>query len=351
MSAEKKNHLIMVDVIKGICIIMVILTHVTTIPNDTRKLILYPFTILPAVPIFLMLSGFTFSMAEMSKADNKSSYDIAQWFDKNRFFSRFKRFFIPYLIADLSILLFLILLCNVRRFSFSTLWKIFIFGGRGPGGYYVILLMEFLVLFPFLLYGINKSPFLFSMFIVCFYIAYETLCRYVWNLEEAVYNRLVFHYILHILLGLLLYKYKEKITNSAIPLISLVIGIIYIINVYYWGYKPLLGMDAGSRKSFGILFSFGLICYLLQLEPWAKKYSVLLKPISYIGKASYHILLAQMVFFYFARYFHVEDMIGYLPVIIVFDLVMGLTSGCLFYAVDTEVRNWIALSRKMSEKH
>ncbi len=160
----------MVDVMKGICIIMVMLTHVTTIPTATRKLILYPFTILPAVPMFLMLSGFVFTMTECAKLKNPDDpYDVGSWFEKETFFRRFNRFLIPYLIADVLICVFLVLLCNVRWFRFETLWKIFVFGGRGPGGYYILLLFQFLILFPFMLYGFKKQPLAFSLFTVSFW--------------------------------------------------------------------------------------------------------------------------------------------------------------------------------------
>ena len=162
-----------------------------------------------------------------------------------------------------------------------------------------------------------------------------------WKLDEAIYNRLIFQYILHVLLGCILYKYKDKIINSAVPLISIIMGVIYIVNVHYRNYSPVLAVDTVTRKSFGLLYSFGLICYLLRLEDRAIIHASVMKPIAYIGKASYHILLSQMVYFYFARYFHIEEMIGSLAVIILFDLTMGLTSGCLFYAVESEIKGWI----------
>ena len=166
---ENRKYYTMIDITKGICIIMVILTHVSTIPNDTRKLILYPFTILSAVPVFLILSGFSFSMSEELMIIDKSPYDISRWFEKKRFIKRLKRFLIPYFITCFLILLLLILLCNIRWFSFETLWKMFIMGGRGPGGNYVIILLELLVIFPFLLYGLERNPFVFSLVVLFLY--------------------------------------------------------------------------------------------------------------------------------------------------------------------------------------
>lgn len=338
----EQNRIIMIDVIKGICIIMVILNHVTIIPTAIRRIILWPFTILPAVPMFIMLSSYNLSLSEERMEIRMGKRKtIADWFENKRFFSRINRFLIPYLITILVLIVGLFIVLHAQRISFKTIWFLLIQGGRGPGGYFVIIILQVLVLFPFLRYGFEQSPFRMTVFMIIFHVLYESLCMYVWNIPDIIFKRLVFHFFTQLAMGMLLHKYQDHLLQNAIPLISIIVGGIYIVNTYYYGYETHITITEPRRNLIASLYSFGVLTYLLQLEPLARRFRSALKPVCYIGKASFHIMLTQMVYYYFARAVHFEEHIGSLQMIILVDLTITLSSGCLFYYLETIVRKKI----------
>ena len=56
----KRNHFL--DVLKGICILLVILNHFEWEKEQALHL-LFPFWMNPAVPIFMIISGFLFGVS------------------------------------------------------------------------------------------------------------------------------------------------------------------------------------------------------------------------------------------------------------------------------------------------
>ena len=325
----------MLDVIKGICIIMVILTHVSTIPNHVKKMILYPFTILPAVPMFIMLNAYSLSLSE-DRLEQKAGCvrTISDWFEKQSFFRRIRRFLIPYAVAIIILFFGMFYIKHLRHISFRSAWIIICRGGSGPGGYYVLIILQILMLFPFIRYGFNKKPFELCIFLFVLHLAFEILSKYVWGLSYTVFKSLIFRFLGQLALGLILYQNRDSLRKNAIPHIAILVGGVYIINGFYFGYKTVLSVTDINRNLIASLYSFGMLAYLLQLEPHAQKHARLLAPICYIGKASYHIMLTQMVYYYFARTVAFEERLVYLSLIVLVDLIITISVGCLFYYLD-----------------
>lgn len=345
MGNDQKNRLIVLDVIKAICIIMVILRHVA-FPEEIQRKILYPFTILPAVPIFLMCSVFVYCYVE-----DRNNGTILSWFSNKVFWKRMERYLLPFLVSVAVLIAGLFLFMNIKRISLYSIYRIIQFGGRGPGNYYVLIIFQFMVIFPFLRYFYKKQPAATVVALVLIHIAYETLCKY-WQLGKHPYYELIFRYLTHLGLGFLLYTYAEQLRKTAIPLICIVIGTIYLINVYYLGYQPVLEYDYSTRGIIASLFSFGVLCYVLRIETILTKnlsggeVPVSLRVVCHIGKASYHIMLTQMVFFYFVRYFEIEARMGSLWLVLLMDLAVPLSAGCLFYAIDQWIHQKLYSLRK-----
>ncbi len=111
---------IMLDVMKGVCISMVILTHVSTIPVETRRRILYPFTILPAVPIFIMLSAYVYTLSAMETDPDRI---IPGWFENKRFWRRIDRILVLYGVSILFLSLGIIFLLYARYIPLDSMWK------------------------------------------------------------------------------------------------------------------------------------------------------------------------------------------------------------------------------------
>lgn len=331
----KSERLIMLDAIKGMCIIMVILTHVYGLSDETKRLILYPFTILPAVPMFLMLSSYSFSLS----AKKKSVYCISDYFEIKRFWKRVDRLLFPFAVNILLQIVLLKTIAHTSKITITDLYRIVSLGGRGPASYYIAVIIQFVVLFPFLRKAFDKKPELTFCMMSVIYFSYEFLIQEFLTLSTVLSDRLIFHFFPQIALGFILYDYRGVLSKTAIPLISLIIGIWYILSYYYFGYHPAISAN-DSRGIFSSLYSFGALCYLLNLEKLASKYKKLLSPLRYIGKASYHIMIAQMTIFYFMRLKEFENRFPSVWLSILFDLIICISAGCIFYALDSSFRKF-----------
>ena len=77
-SNEKKQYLPIVDYIKAFCVVLVIITH-SSLSATQRQHPLFVFVVLMAVPVFMLLSGYTFSLSSKRHTSSfLSNYSISQ---------------------------------------------------------------------------------------------------------------------------------------------------------------------------------------------------------------------------------------------------------------------------------
>lgn len=131
-----------------------------------------------------------------------------------------------------------------------------------------------------------------------------------------------------------------------IPALSIAIGGGFLINTYYRGYVPVLAMEQWNRTFLAVLFSFGVFLYILRLEPIFQRCRGLLGPVCYVGKASWHVLLAQMTYYYFARSLDFEARFTSLWVRALVDVIISLVLGCGFYFLESSIRKLISSGKQ-----
>lgn len=59
---EENRHNHTIDVIKGIAIIIILITHYEWTPEQ-RKLFVFPFIINMAIPVFMIITGYVYSLS------------------------------------------------------------------------------------------------------------------------------------------------------------------------------------------------------------------------------------------------------------------------------------------------
>lgn len=149
-----KTRLRELDFVRAIMVLSVIAIHVTG-----RYLYISPFSfslnqmMRYAVPLFIMLSGLALFLSDMRK--DKTSYLT---FLKKRF----NKIFIPYILWTIIYMLF-----DLRRslpgafFNYETLklfYRNLVFGGASYHLYFIIIIVQLYLLYPFLSWVIKKSP-------------------------------------------------------------------------------------------------------------------------------------------------------------------------------------------------
>lgn len=344
----------MVDAMKGFCILMVIFTHLGNRSEEIRSFFFYqfmvPFMVLPAVSIFMILTSYVFSKAEDHwNSKRGGNWSIIDWFEKDRFYPRFLRFFIPYAVIMIIEMIMIRLILNPKcsMLSFSFITRFFFSGGRGPGAYYILVILEFLLVFPFLKYWYKRDPFKAVGGMILIHLGFDTASRYLWNLSEVVYDRMIFRFFVNIAMGLLLAEYAQVFKKTAIPVACVIVGAIYRINISYLGYSQvIMPTRFVSNSIINNLYAFGVVALLLPHEGLAKRYVKALTPLCLCGKASLHIFLVQKVYFYIVRSLEFEKKLGNFGVTLLVDYVICLLLGFLYYFLDAKIRELVKNVKK-----
>lgn len=262
------------------------------------KLLLMPFYAQLTIPFFMIISGFTYTL---SLEKNK------HWYALSRIWKKIKRFIFPFLPA-LIIEIFIL-----GRPDNTVQWLLS--GGYSlPGSYYVILMIQLVVLFP-LIYEFYKQLhvkkeyslltwMVLAMMIQC---AYEFLTWLV-KLDISIYRLLIFRYFVFLYVGVVLFQEKQEHKECWQEIKKLLpLGFLYILLVGYLNWQPdvIFRYPTWYRSAAPVVFWTGPIAaYLIEndckIMNWIKInriYDIVSEKMQLIGKASYHIYIVQMLWF------------------------------------------------------
>lgn len=331
--STKRNQTI--DLVKGIAIILVLITHYEW-TAEQRKNPIFPFIINMAVPIFMIITGYVYSLSMHRKGI--SSLNCAyRW---PSILKRFVRYTIP--------LLFVIGWELVDpHYTLSKapldLLRWCIDGTTGKGNYYYPIMLQMIFVFPVIYFIIdrNKEKGLW----ICFAInaIYEILAwAYYLNLDT--YRLLVFRYLFLIAVGVYAYKgYKIKLL---VGIVMTAVGMAFIALVIYGGYKPTILNATWASTNFisGMLIA-PLMIWVLQ-----KKVKVHFKVLSIIGRASYHIFLVQMMYYlgYYADMYSLAQ--GKDTIHLILGILICLVVGIAFYYIEKPIQDWLQRKIRMMEQ-
>lgn len=179
-----------IDLLKGICILFVITTHFNWSERET----LYggfPFWIVMAVPVFILISGYVYTNSYLRK--NVETLDQA--FSIEIWFKSFLRYTIPFLIVYIIEVIINIILTALGRISipwYDYLAGIFI-GGWGPGSYYFPVMIQFLFFFPFIFIAIKKFGWKALVGFFIFNLFFEII-KFPFQISAVTYRLLIFRY-------------------------------------------------------------------------------------------------------------------------------------------------------------
>ena len=315
----KRNNFL--DVLKGICILLVILTHFDWIEAE-RLQYLFPYWMNPAVPIFMITSGYVYTASFQRKGVEtfKQAYELKGIIDKAI------RYTVP-LILIFIIEVPLKIYVFQKGLTLTEICTQFLVGGWGPGSYYYSYMMQFIFVFPLIYFAIKKWDFAGLLLCGGANLLYEVI-KVPLGMSGGAFRLIVLRYIFAMALGCYfsMGKYKIKKWMAAV---SLVFGAVFIYAVCYGGYKPVF-FNRWSRTSMLAVFYIAPIAYwLIKNCKWE------CKPLALIGKASYNVFFVQMVYFHMAnRIFDgVEGNFGGMLTAYTICIVLGL----LFYKIETPI--------------
>lgn len=335
----KRNHTF--DVIKGICILFVIITHYAW-TDEERLRYLFPFWIDMAVPVFMLLSGYLYTWSYEQNGVN----NLSKAYDLGGIMKRVIRFTVPFALAYCSELIINHFAPN-RFFSAVILSdsKFFLFfqGGIGPGSYYYPVMIQFVFVFP-LIYCLVKKYNSYGLFLcLCINVGYELMQR-AYHFGESGYRLLIFRYILLIAFGCFLCENQNRKIRVIWVALAFSTGIVFLIANQYLGFQPIILTQWTRTSWLPCLYIKPIAAFLI------KHVQLKCLPLEVFGKASYDIFLVQMIYYTFLCSY-VYNKYANAWVRISINLVLCLSVGLVFYYIETPLtRRLINIEMKIITK-
>lgn len=295
MESKQICHLKIIDAMKGVCTVWVIMMHAIPTGEDAYKFLLMPFYAQLTIPFFMTISGFTYTLSyEKSK----------KWYSFSGLWRKGKRFLLPYVPA-------LLLEVLILGWPENTLTWLLSGGYKMPGSYYVILMLQLLLLFPVIYWcykWLERCSWLTGLAIVfAFQCVYEAFTYFI-DLKVEIYRLLIFRYVIFLYMGVVLYQnYKNKNDNCRSLMKAMPIGFIYIFSVGYLNWQPsvLFRYPTWYRSAAPVCFWVVPILAVIfangnSILEGVEKYPFLRRisnVVQLLGKASYHVYIVQMLWF------------------------------------------------------
>lgn len=338
---EKKTpqrvHFTQIDILKGLAIIAVILMH--TYNNDLLFAIGAPFYIWQAVPVFLLLAAFNNACA-LSSARKTT---LVQSYDLTILFHRLKRLADPYVIVwifQLLVVLFVLAskidipLQNPNHFFYNGINAVFNFlsGTNGPGNYFIPLIVQLILLVPLFYWLALRSPNL--MLAVAFVL--DLVCEFlsvVSGMPTWLYGILITRYIFICALGVWL-VFQERVMTQWI-LIGGLLSALYITAVSYFSFRVwIFSLDPSFFHACAFFWTLVIVVLGFQFLP-SDSGNRIVGILTELGKASWHIFLVQMTFFFFLGHVVIMELsVGSVIILALFYLVPCLSIGYGFYRLS-----------------
>lgn len=283
MDRQRRNYYPQCDVLKGICILIVIVTHCNWTAQE-RLAFFFPYWINMAVPVFMVVTGFLYANSVNAAKSFRDLYSFEILSGK------VLRLAVPFTIAWLiEQAAFAVQYRSLFFSSFPEMAANYLSGASGPGSYYFPIMVQFVFLAPLLLQMIRANGRAGLVYGFVMNLAFEVLKK-AYGMNLGCYRLLIFRYMFLLCYGMYLYLYPSAKKNKKLEMFLSAAGIMFI---YFAGWQnfDFFIFNYWKRTS---LFA---ACYIIPFAGYAvvrERRQFLLER---LGKASYEIFLTQMVYF------------------------------------------------------
>lgn len=284
MEFIKEGKDLSLDFVKGICILLVLIHHTTSVTfHQDSWFFVWGY---PAVPLFLLIQVFH---SYKSGLENKRIRVGKIW----------KRAFFPFLFAEVLILVAHLVMHPLKPVR-SILETSFYWGGRGPGSYYPWIYIQFAILLPLLtpLFRYVEKKWLLILFLLLS-IGGEILCNLL-DIPGWLYRLLFIRYIFLIYLG-----YLMAVRGIVLNVVTIALSVVSLVALYFFEIKefrlPPFFYYAESWKAFHWICYFYIAYPMLYLMCrffyWLPANGKLENIVCSLGHHSYAIYIFQLFYF------------------------------------------------------
>lgn len=284
MSESNRSNFL--DIIKGLMIIFIIITHFKfEYPSDYLKYG-FVFYIDMAVPVFMIITGYLTALSLQTK--NISTYSEAV--SAEIVIPKLLRFLVPFVIA---FTIEIPVLAIVKNDSFFSIFETFFRGGEGPGSYYTPVLIQLIFVAPVIYFIVKKYDFYGT--VLCFiFTAFWEIVQCSWMVTDRPYAIIAFRYISIVAFGCYMAVGKVSLNKTAL-LSMFVIGVIWQTALNYIPLNPPLMNLSWARVNYLPSLLVVPVMYVLIKKFYGRCVSIPI--LQELGKASYNVFLTQMVFY------------------------------------------------------
>ena len=327
-----KSRSAQLDIFKLILIISVIIIHSNTYLHlRIEKTIPFVYFIQLAVPMFMVMSGYTFALS-YSKLENPRDY-----YKFNRIVPRIIRFLVPIVVTDLAYLA-----ARIISGQTADMIKPAITLNFGPGSYYFMLIIELLLIFP-LVYAIVAKWGGYGV-VVCIAInIVSELLSACLNMSAYWYARNIFEYFACIGLGcyILHLYFTKKEKKIWLYVCSAIVGLVWIT---YTQYGVIQNSLFSRNLAYGLPVAFYVwIIVLVVTEIRCERKNKGIRVFAEFGRASFHILCVQMI--WFTSLSTIREKLPFILPSVYFmpiSIVVCVLFGYAFYKIDAVVQSRVS---------
>lgn len=267
--------LLQIDLLKGLAIISVIILHL--LPTNILVSSFAIFHIWQAVPIFLILMGFTSGLSFKRKEFTK----LREIYTRDYFISRLYRFGFPFVLL------------------------VFLVGG--PGSYFILIIFEFILLFPLMYLAYKRSPVGLLVASLLLELAFKLLAPFIFTTPSFIYGASIFRYLFVIALGLWLVDHRNTSLTILAP-----VSILYLMAAKYGLTIPYFLPAFQSQNFIAAFYPLLLVVLGLRHLPSISKGRAVLS-LARVGNLSYYIFVAQVLVFGLGFNRVVYKVVSYIP--------------------------------------
>lgn len=309
-----------VDVFKGICILMIIVTHFSW-SKEERLRYLFPFWIDMAVPLLMIISGYVYALSYRNHKIHSFEDAYALKNTAGKIIRYTMPFAITYIVEEI-----IVYRMNGEWTTIYGILAAFLNGGRGSGGYYYPVMLQFIFIYPFIYFIVQRYRWRGVLTCGLFNGIYELL-KWSYGMNESCYRFLIFRYILVIAWGCYL-SFELLQMDRKKCIVTGFAGFVFILLVKYLNYSPpMLAYWTGT--------SFLACLYMIPISAFLfKRLHIRCSWLEVIGKASFNIFLIQKLYYFCMEYGygHIFDHNPALQLLA--NIIICTVTGILFYYME-----------------
>lgn len=283
------------DILKCFAIISVVIIH--SVSPEFLKDSYAVFHFWQAVPVFLVIMGINLAVSYSKR--NFSS--LNQYYSWNNMVHRIKR------VIPMFMFIFIAgLIWGLIRGNYYIGWKTFLgyIPIPSPGNVFLSVILQMVIVAPALVYFYRKYKIQTIIFCFVSNLLFELIALHVFTMDDkffyySFFVRTLAIVVLGLYVGEKLINGKLKnIFDNGLIKIGIVFSSLYLMIASASGWKfPYFIEDYGTQNILAIFYPMMLVILIMQINFDKLKDGVVFKFLCLIGKASYHILLVQMLYF------------------------------------------------------